>query len=156
MFAFEINDRREFTSRLFIGTTFDEFLLSECVITTFATFTIDGSVQRDFFAAGDEDAPREGQHLLPWKRYRDHCRLLIRGKQPPLFFRIVLQVPSLPELQPEEGVSLYLNIQYRDNSIRCTTGSSIRSFTPGMTPPGESERYILRYLESQGISFDMR
>ena len=42
MLALKITDIRDFTNKLFIGEVFDKFCLSEAVITTFNTFTIDG------------------------------------------------------------------------------------------------------------------
>lgn len=49
MLALKITDIRDFTNKLFIGEVFDKFCLSEAVITTFNTFTIDGRLQKDFF-----------------------------------------------------------------------------------------------------------
>jgi len=42
MIALKIEDLKLFTSKLFVGEVFDQFLAKEAVIVTFNTFTIDG------------------------------------------------------------------------------------------------------------------
>ena len=51
MIALKILDIKDFMSRLLKGEAFDPFWLVEASITTYNTFTIDGSLHRDFFDA---------------------------------------------------------------------------------------------------------
>ena len=51
MRKFEIEQHRIFTSDLFSGTAFDDFLLKEATVVTYAAFQIDGQIRKDFFAA---------------------------------------------------------------------------------------------------------
>ena len=46
MIALRIEEQKKFTSGLFIGELFDQFLLREADIVTFNRFTIDGRVRR--------------------------------------------------------------------------------------------------------------
>ena len=46
MIALQIVDLKDFMSKLLIGSTFDSFWLCEASVTTFATFTIDGTLHR--------------------------------------------------------------------------------------------------------------
>ena len=48
MLALKINDVKEFMNQLLIGETFDHFQLVEASITTFNTFSIDGTLKREF------------------------------------------------------------------------------------------------------------
>ena len=45
MVALRIEDMKVFTKKLFIGETFDRFLVREASIVTFNSFTIDGRVR---------------------------------------------------------------------------------------------------------------
>ncbi|MFR4454409.1 MAG: DUF5721 family protein [Blautia hansenii] len=49
MIALQIVDLKDFMSKLLIGSTFDSFWLCEASVTTFATFTIDGTLHTDFY-----------------------------------------------------------------------------------------------------------
>ena len=55
MIALRIEEQKKFTSGLFIGELFDQFLLREADIVTFNRFTIDGRVRRGCYA-GEEQA----------------------------------------------------------------------------------------------------
>ena len=137
----EISDRKAFTSSLFLGGFFDELLLVEAAFTTYAVFTVDGRLQRAFFDSDEQDRLSEEDFIF-WKQAKDFCFSVIRGKRPPLQFRVVLQLPAShpfcslhPDLAREAASqNLYLNIQYRDQSIICTSGSSSRTFVPGTQP----------------------
>ena len=98
MTALQITSMKLFMSRLLASDTFDCFLLEEAVIGTASTFTIDGRINREFFAgqAPEEDetamSSRSGQQspsqeFRPWSELRGLCYDLIKGKRPPLFFR---------------------------------------------------------------------
>ena len=63
MLALKITDIRDFTNKLFIGEVFDKFCLSEAVITTFNTFTIDGRLQKDFFDTDSLNKITEHGHV---------------------------------------------------------------------------------------------
>ena len=49
MVALSIDDLKSFTKKLFLGTDFDDFLLTEAKIVTFNSFTIDGHIRRGFY-----------------------------------------------------------------------------------------------------------
>ena len=50
MIALQIQDIKNFMSKLLLSQTFDHFLLVEGSITTFNTFRIEGRVHKDFFS----------------------------------------------------------------------------------------------------------
>ena len=52
MIALRIEEQKKFTSGLFIGELFDQFLLREADIVTFNRFTIDGRVRRGYYRRG--------------------------------------------------------------------------------------------------------
>ena len=123
MLALKITDVKDFMNKLLIGEVFDRFSLVEASVTTFNTFTINGKLHYDFF---DTDV-------------KPYCFSIIRGRRTPLNFRIVFelshdQTQSL--LKNERHIadipvqSFYLNIQYKNQSLLCTTGVSYTSFSP--------------------------
>ena len=72
MVNIHIEDKKNFTSNLFVKETFDEFYLVEASVTTFNTFTIDGRIQKGFYT--DEEYDNMGSpQLSMWKDVKRFC-----------------------------------------------------------------------------------
>lgn len=165
MHAFKITDVKDFMSKLLIGEDFDSFQLIEAVITTFSTFTIDGKLRPDFFDTEEQNTLKEKQIVYAsWKELRPHCYAVIKGKRTPLSFKIVFQLPRHrigPTLRSanlpytEEMVNgLYLNLQYRSNELFCTTGVSLKTFTPDKSLEQMWDSMIPAFFKRHQILFE--
>ena len=139
MLALKSLDVKDFMNKLLLGEVFDHFSFVEASITTFNTFTIDGQLQHDFFDTDTNTALMEksAEYSL-WHDVKSYCFSIIRGKRTPLNFKIVFelshdQIKSL--LRNEEHTAgspicnFYLNIQFRNQTLLCTTGVSYSSFS---------------------------
>ena len=51
MTGFQMAQIRVFTSKLFVGDTFDHFLVKEAEIINFNRFSIDGHLRKEFYTA---------------------------------------------------------------------------------------------------------
>ena len=153
MRVFEIQDIKKFTTDLFLRETFDGFELFEADFTTFASFHIDGRRQKDYFDTAEEEVMGDGDFSL-WKEMKPFCLSVIKGRRLPLSFKIILRLPaghpfaaSDPALLKEAGSqNLFLNIQYRNRTLTCTTGASAAAFVPGITPGQEWDAMAERLL----------
>ena len=124
--------------KLLLKPVFDHYRVSEATITTFTTFTVDGLLHPEFYDPETISPSEETQ--VSWESSRSFCLSIFRGKKLPLAFRFVFQLPNadLPGFLDENGLmidpadvfGLYLNIQYRNNTLTLTTGSSQHVF-PG-------------------------
>ena len=92
MIALKIEDMKQFTARLFMGETFDHFLIREAEIITFNVFTIDGHIRQGYYSE-EELEENQLEELSSWKMIRPYCFSLIKGKKLPGSFQIVLQMP---------------------------------------------------------------
>ena len=92
MIALRIEDIRQFTAKLFVGETFDHFLIKEAEIVTFNVFTIDGHIRQGYYSE-EELEENQMEELSSWKMIRPYCFSLIKGKKLPGSFQIVLQMP---------------------------------------------------------------
>ncbi len=165
MIALQISHVREFMNRLLLTDTFDAFLVSEAGVTTFASFSVDGSLRREFYADEDgmpsEDLPPEGQEKAGWNMIRPFFLQLIKGRRLPLSFRIVLELPEAQtaallednglDFRPEDIFGLFLNIQYRGGELTVTTGSSLRVFTPDRSLDQAWDRMVQEFLLVQKL-----
>lgn len=165
MLALKITDIRDFTNKLFIGEVFDKFCLSEATVTTFNTFTIDGRLQKDFFDTDSMNRFAEhGRTHSLWKDIRPFCWSVIRGKRTPLSFRIVLHLSrsgvEAAMRNTDFGISseqidgLFLNLQFKNNSLLCTTGTSLKAFSMDKRPEQLWDDMILSFLSRNQILFE--
>ncbi len=163
MLALNITNLKDFTNKLFIGEVFDHFLVTEASITTFGTFFINGTLQNDFFDSDEQTALHEsGRSYALWKEIKPYCCSVIRGKRLPLHFKIIFQLPhsEITRLFPDKANSLsdignfYLNIQYRNQNVLCTTGVSLHTFTPGVKPDPLWDDMILQFMQNHQIDFE--
>ncbi len=160
MRAFEIMDLKDFTSKLFLGTLFDSFYLKDASFTTFATFTIDGYLQKNFYDTEQQETlDTAGQSLIHWSSVRNIAFQMIRGKRSPLQFHVVLSLS--PEANQKffdstfdtTAASYYMNLQFRSNKLLCTTGVSLRSFSLNQKPSSAWDDGLASFFQNAQISF---
>ena len=69
MIALKIEDLKTFTAQLFMGETFDHWLVREANIVTFNSFTIDGRIRQGYYS--DEELEKNRiEELSSWKALR--------------------------------------------------------------------------------------
>ena len=165
MIALSIIDVKDFMNNLLIGEVFDRFFLVEASVTTFNTFTIDGRLQQDFFDT-DTVAMHKSNSIeySLWRDVKPYCFSVIRGRRTPLNFRIVLQLshkqtqqilnPSFPDGSVPD-CRFCLNLQYRNDSLLCTTGVSYTSFCLDKRPEHLWDEIIRKFLSGQHIAFQV-
>ena len=165
MLALKITDLKDFTNQLFLGEAFDSFWLNQAEIITSNTFTIDGRLQTEFFD-NDERRFLSSSHrtFSLWKEVKPFCYSVIRGKRAPLSFKIVLQFSpnkaatllrnSAVLISPELVTGLYLNLQYKNKVLLCTTGTSLKVFLPGKELERLWEQYIMDLFHHNNFSVE--
>ena len=163
MIALQIEHIREFMNKLLLTPSFDSYLVSEATITTFTTFSIDGQLHPEFYDSDrieDPSSPAESQ--ITWKSIRPFCLSVFKGKRLPLSFHIVLQLPAagIPGFLSEHGLTtnaedvfgLFLNIQYRSDTLTVTTGSSTRVFTGDRSLDQAWDQTVRSFLQKEDLS----
>lgn len=164
MLALRINTNKTFMHKLLIGDTFDMFSLAEASITTFNQFHIDGKLHMDFFDTDTAQQLSENDTLYSsWKDTKSYCYSIIRGKLPPLQFKIVMRLsPSqMLHLFPGCGLSVsddsisdfFLNIQYKNTELLCTTGVFSRVFSLDKSSEAAWDTVILDFFREHQIDF---
>lgn len=164
MVALKITEIKDFMGKLLKGTTFDSFWLVEAVITTYNTFSIDGSLHKNFFEPAIADALTQSQRTnSTWAELKAYCFSIIKGKRTPLHFKIVFQLSrknteailleSQAALRPQDVHGLYLNFQYNGEELLCTTGTSYGIFTMDKSLDHTWDQKIMNFFRQQNIAF---
>lgn len=163
MVALQIADVKMFMKKLLLGDSFDRFLFLEGSITTFNTFHIDGTLQKSFYTASEQEQ-LEGRSLSIWQEVRPFCLELMKGKKTPLSFRLTFQLsaPNTAKLLSQTGVGiapeqvrgLLMNLRYDGHSLQCVTGTSVSTFTLDKKLDHAWDDMVQKYFRQQGIPFE--
>lgn len=162
MIALKIEDLKTFTAQLFMGETFDHWLVREATIVTFNSFAIDGQIHRGYYS-DEELEMNHVEELSSWKSLRPFCYSLIRGKRLPESFQITMQLTPeenekflkrvKPDFPAEQLAALYLNIRYENYILACVTGTSLKVFTLDKQIEHEWDETVRRYLKKLQIPY---
>ena len=165
MQALKLTDIKDFMHKLLKSETFDHFLLQEAVITSAASYVIDGRINRDFYSEEELDSLGiKDFRFLPYAMLRGNCFDLIKGKRVPSSFKFVLllspenlkrtlQSISCP-FSENDITGVFLNINFRDQVLSLTTGVSCRVFSADKTLDHEWDRLVRQFLKQHEISFE--
>jgi hypothetical protein len=161
--ALQIADIKLFMKKFLLSESFDRFLLLEGSITTFNTFHIDGTLQKAYYAA-EEQEQMEHRALSYWGEVRPFCWELIKGKKTPLGFQFVFQLSKenteklltntgISSIRPENISGLLLNIRYDNGTLSVITATNLSLFTLDKTLEHAWDDMVKRFLKQQEISF---
>ena len=165
MIALQIQDIKQFMSKLLLSQTFDNFLLIEGSITTYNTFRIDGRLHKSFFTEEENEAQGlEERAFSLWKEVKPFCLELIKGKKTPLSFQFVFQLSKentgklllasgITSIQPENISGLLLNVRYDNGNLSVITATNLSLFTLDKTLEHAWDDLVKRFLKQQEISF---
>ena len=154
MIILQITQLKNFMNTLLRLETFDRFPVSEASITTFTTFSIDGSLHTDFFDPDDAQLLKEkGRTRLLWKDVKSFCYSVIKGKRTPMQFKFVFQ---LPQAACEKMIvfGCFLNFQYKDGKLLLTTGTSLKIFTMDKSLDRVFDEEVRQFLLKNEIAFE--
>ena len=147
VFSLDGEDIKKFMNALLRENGFDIFRVHSCEITTFCNFSIDGTVNKDFF----EDEAPEGN--CPWAVLKPVVFNIIKGKKLPKVFKLVLGVPKdkLPLLH-DNLKEAFLNINYENGKINFVTGTLQNEFRLDKQQDEAFENYIRKLFKKLGLA----
>ena len=158
MIILQITQLKNFMNTLLRLETFDRFHVSEASITTFTTFSIDGSLHTDFFDPDDAQLLKEkGRTRLLWKDVKSFCYSVIKGKRTPLQFKFVFQLPqaACEKMIADHALPLEIeNFQYKDGKLLLTTGTSLKIFTMDKSLDRVFDEEVRQFLLKNEIAFE--
>jgi len=137
MIALKIPQVGDFMKAFLVDSVFDSFCICSGEVETFASFSIDGTINTDFYS-DDEKEALSGRKAALWSEIKPFAYSLMKGRNLPVSFKFTLQLSQentdwlLDRYQlnayKEQLCGLYLNIRYRSHELSCVTGLSYSTF----------------------------
>ena len=165
MIALELTDIKDFMNKLLRTEVFDHFLLQEAVITSGASYVIDGHITKGYYT--DEEVETmgiSGYKMLPFSLLRGNCFDLIKGKKTPNSFKFVflLSPENLKKTLASSGSSytendisgVFLNLKYQNQLLTLTTGISYNIFWTDKSLESNWDKLVCRFLYQNDIKFE--
>ena len=165
MIALQITDIKSFMNSLLRTSLFDHFLLTEATITQAVTHTIDGTINPDFFDAGElQTLGLCDLQFMPFGNLRPICFELMKGRKKPGYFKFVFQLSpanqentiarSASNFTSADVSAMYINLIYKNDILTCTTGISYRLFSLYKSLEQEWDRFVTLFLKRNQIEFE--
>jgi hypothetical protein len=161
MIALSLTEVKECMSKLLLSEVFDPFMFVEGEIVTYATFTIDGYLKKDFF--NENEAP-EREYAL-WKDVREYCLSIVKGKRTPLSFKFILglstsNIEKLIQQQQldyevEDVRGLYINLKFDGQKLQCITGTAMNLFTMDKSLEQAWDMMVQKFFTQKEIAFEV-
>lgn len=163
MILLNIFDIKNLMSCLLLKDTFDNCLLEELKVTTFAKMSLEGRRNKEWYDTQED--PESLPELLYWKEARPFVLQYIRGKRTPSSFAISLKVPGevaaelsgeqdIAVLLSEEEVELLLHFRFAKDRLSVVTGCSHFTFTMDKKAEFSWDGAIKSCLKKLGIAFE--
>jgi hypothetical protein len=89
-----------------------------------------------------------------WTSLRPLCFDLIKGKKPPLYFKLVLHLSNKEILKKPEVKSYVLTIKFDGTAVYLTTGISLYTFQLDKSPEQLWDTYMSRVLSQAKIAYE--
>ena len=165
MIALELTDVKDFMNKLLRSEIFDHFLMQEAVITSAATYTINGQITKGFYTEEEiEELHLNGCRFLPFSMLRGNCFDLIKGKKTPSGFRFVFLLSPTnmkktlsavdSSYKPSDVTGMYINLKYQNQLLSLTTGIAYNIFSTDKTLESEWDKMVMKFLKPNEIAFE--
>lgn len=165
MIALNLLEIKDFMNKLLCTETFDNFLLREATIGSGCIWTVDGSINREFFTAEElEEQDMTEFSYMPFGKLRTQCFNLIKGKRTPSYFKFVFLLSpanltrTLAQLHstfsPNDITGMFINLKFQQGKLLLTTGISYRIFSVDKSLEQEWDSLVKRFLKNHEILFE--
>lgn len=146
---------------LLIQKVFDNFLLSEAEVLTYAHFSIDGKTNQSFYSE-EEKEELQLKKYAKWAEIKPYVFSVVKGNKLPLSIKIVmlLSPENAEKLIAQSGVSInkeevngfFLNIRFEKDNLTIVTGTSIATFTLDKNLDHFWDDNVKKFLKKEGIA----
>lgn len=160
MKALKVLEVKTFMSQLFLGETFDSFLLYELEIQTANQYKISGRISRKWYDSDELEKLGDREYSL-WKEMRGLSFQIIKGSKSPQTMKVIFSLPkenvkkvlerSGAGFLPEQVEGLFLNVKYENGELYLITGSSVSVFSMDKALEQEWDKEILTFLKKCNI-----
>ncbi|NLK38538.1 MAG: hypothetical protein GX299_10750 [Epulopiscium sp.] len=153
MLYFTIHDTKMFMNKLLKNEDFDLFCLRSIDIITFASFQITGNRNKDYNTTEEQESQTE--KFCMWSEIRPYAFQIIKGNRLPKSIKIIFSLNEKEKEKFADASALFLNIQFENNIVSCTTGCSTQTFTLDKSLEYSWDEWVISFFKKKEIGIEM-
>lgn len=136
-----------FMNKLLKGNEFDSFEVRKIELETISKFSIEGKINKDYLP---EDEKRE---FCTWQELKPYIFQIVKGNKKPKNMKIIFSLSkNIIDQLSDNASAMFLNVNFEDNKIICTTGTSQKNFSLDNTVDIIWGEYINKFIKQAGIA----
>ncbi len=149
MVALKVINTKGFMGALLKKEVFDNFQLREAAITTFASFEIQGILNKSHF----ENPEEISRNYCLWSEIKAFAFEIIKGNKLPKSIKIVFSAGEelIAEIS-DNASALFINIIFENNEVIIITGTSLKTFSLDKSVEFLWDEWVCSFFEKNGLS----
>lgn len=151
VFSIEKDEIKNFMNKLLIEEAFDRLEVRIFEVETIVKYEITGNINKDYILEG------ENRHFVKWKELKPYIRSIIKGDKKPKYMKMVFSLEESSVLNLcENAKAMFLNINYSNDEIIATTGTSQKTFSLTKMEDKIWEDTVLKFFYKNGINIKIQ
>lgn len=151
VFSIEKDEIKNFMNKLLIEEAFDRLEVRIFEVETIVKYEIAGNINKDYILEG------ENRHFVKWKELKPYIRSIIKGDKKPKYMKMVFSLEENSVLNLcENAKAMFLNINYSNDEIIATTGTSQKIFSLTKMEDKIWEDAVLKFFYKNGINIKIQ
>lgn len=161
MTSIQITDVKQFMKYILLSKMFDEFYVYKLDISSFCNFSINGSLNNDFYTIEEKESI-DGRKNALWTEVKPFVLQIIKGSKTPLVMNIILMPDNKMlsdiisrcsgRVKEEDITGLFMNIKFNNKELSIITGTSRKSFTTDKTLDEVWDEEIKQFIKKHEIT----
>lgn len=163
MILIQINDVKYFMGKLLLQDCFDDFLVEEAGVLTFAMLKLQGKRNMEWYDSGQNEL----EMWVSWKEIKPVVFQYIKGSRTPAMMKIslkagdvmgnrILENGGVPEIYHRKKPDLFVQIRYENQELFLVTGTAFPEFTMDKTMEQVWDESVKSWLRREKIAFQQR
>lgn len=149
-FSIEQEEIKIFMNKLLKEESFDKLDVRTFSLETIVKYDILGNINKDYLEEGDK------RNYIKWKELKPYILSIIKGDRKPKYIKIVFSLDEdVVENLCDNASAMFLNINYQNNILTGTTGTSQKSFSLDKKEDKIWEDMILKFFKKNGININI-
>lgn len=152
MLAFSIpkDEIKHFMQKLLKEDAFDKLEVRSFELETIVKYEITGNINKDYLKENEE------RYFVKWKELKPFIHQLIKGDKKPKYMKMVFSLEDSAVFNLcENAKAMFLNINYSNDEIMGTTGTSQKNFSLSKMEDKIWEETILKFFQKNGININI-
>lgn len=150
VFSIEKDEVKNFMNKLLKEDIFDNFEVRSFEVETIVKYEIMGNINQEYLSDNEE------RFFVKWKELKPFICAIIKGNKKPKYMKMIFSLEEKAvENLCENAKAMFLNVNYANDEILVTTGTSQKSFSLAKMEDKVWEDAVLKFFAKNEININI-